>query len=114
MIRYERQIVIFLGTIFFLIVIIYGFFKISPVILGPEIVLKSPSDGEIVEDTNLIVRGSSKRITKLLINGSKVSLTKDGNFETNLAIWRGHTILVVEGYDRFGRKVSITKNIGTK
>jgi hypothetical protein len=113
MIRYERQILTVFSIIFFLGILIYGGFKLLPIVTGPKINISSPENGAIISDTTLKIRGSTERVTRLIVNGSKVDLDKEGNFETNLAIWRGHTILVIEGYDRFGRKVSITKNIGT-
>ncbi len=114
MFRHQRQIILFLILCVFVAFICFGVYQLYPIIKGPEIEVLSPKQGEVIEETSLKIRGNTKRVSKLFINGSKIEMNKSGSFETDLAIYAGSNILLIEGYDSFGKKVSITKNIGTK
>jgi hypothetical protein len=114
MFRFQKTLGVILSGAILVIILIYGGYKLLPIIRGPEIEVSNVNSGDLLSGTTITLRGSTKRVTKLYINGSKVNLSKEGSFETDLAIWEGSTILLLEGYDRFGRKVSITKIIGTQ
>jgi hypothetical protein len=114
MFRYQKQITIFFTIFILVFTISYGIFRFYPIITGPKISIYTPEQGLIVDKTSITISGETQRVSKLYINGSKINLNKKGDFATTLAIYKGHNILIVEGYDRFGRLTTITKNIGTK
>ena len=92
----------------------YGIFIFSPILKRPSVIINYPSEGETVSGTEIIVKGQVKNVSRLYLNGSQLTISKNGGFESRLAIWEGHTILVITGYDRFGRSVSVSRIIGTK
>jgi hypothetical protein len=101
-------------SLFSLSVFGYGIYKALPIILGPKVELSYPQNAEVVEGTTIPVRGTVTRVKTLYINSIPTAFTESGSFETRLSIYPGNNILVVEGYDRFGRLTTITRNIGTK
>jgi hypothetical protein len=108
-----RKILIFaLIASFSASVLAYGVYKALPIILGPEIVISSPLDGEVVHGTSISVRGSVHRAKTLHINSIPTAFTEDGNFETRLPVYPGSNILIIETSDRFGRTTKKTINIG--
>jgi Glucodextranase, domain B len=114
MLRTQKKILIFVAIVATIAIISYIAYTIWPTIKGPSIDLLSPQNGEIVEGTSIIVKGETKNIAKIYMNGSPINLNKNGYFETKFAIYAGSNILVIEGYDRYGRKVNITRLLGTK
>lgn len=92
----------------------YGLFVFSPLLKRPSIIINTPQNGEIISGTEVIVRGEAKNISKLTLNNFPLIVSKSGTFEGRLAIWEGHTILILTGYDRFGRSVTVSRIIGTK
>ncbi len=110
----RKVVFIALLTWFSLTVVGYGIYKATPIILGPKIELSTPQDGEIVAGTSISVRGTVLRAKSLYINGIPVFFNEDGNFETRLAVYPGSNILILEAYDRFGRLLSMNRNIGTR
>lgn len=110
----RKIILVTLLTLFSLTVVGYGIYKALPIILGPKIVLDSPKDGEIVEDTSVSVRGSVTRTNSLYINEIPTAFSESGYFETRLPIYQGSNILIVKSVDRFGRTTSKTITVGTK
>lgn len=106
-----------LGTAVFLIVlgiVGYGIYVFTPILSQPKIHVSSPAQGEVMEGTELIVRGSVQNINKLQINNVPVDISKSGSFETKIAIWEGSTILTFTGTDRFGRSTTVTRIVGAR
>lgn len=95
-------------------VLVYGTYKALPIILGPKIELTSPHPNEIAEGTTMEVSGHVYRAKQLTVNSIPTAFTETGEFYTKIAIYPGENILIVEATDRFGRVVTITRNIGTK
>lgn len=92
----------------------YGLFVFSPLLKKPNITVNTPQNGEIVSGTEVQVRGTVENVSKLTLNNTLLTISKSGTFEGRLAIWEGHTILILTGYDRFGRSVTVSRIIGTK
>jgi hypothetical protein len=113
MLRMQKNIFILVITTVLIGVLSYISYIIYPTIRGPQITLDSPADGEIVEGTQIDVRGSSVNVAKIFMNGTPLNISKEGNFYGKFAIYAGSNILVIEGYDRFGRKVSLERILGT-
>lgn len=92
----------------------YGLFVFSPLLKRPNITISTPQNGEIVSGTEVQVRGTVENVSKLTLNNTPLTISKSGTFEGRVAIWEGNTILVLTGYDRFGRSVTVSRIIGTK
>lgn len=99
---------------FIIFVLVYGFYKALPLILGPSVAVSTPIEGELVAGDIIEVSGSVVRSKKLFINNIPTAFTEDGLFNTRIPVFKGHNIIVVEVQDKFGRNFSLTRNIGTK
>lgn len=84
-----------------------------PIILGPNISISSPTSGEIVTGTSIIVRGTVLRSRSLYVNNIPTAFSEDGTFQTTIAVYPGSNIIVFIAEDKFGRSVRQTLNIGT-
>jgi hypothetical protein len=109
--RYSKQILKIFFAIFFLIIIVFGVYRLSPILQGPEVEIYNLENGEIKNGTFLEIKGSSKNLHKLYINGSLTEIEKTGNFETRLALFPKNNILQIVGVDKFGREIKKTYNI---
>jgi hypothetical protein len=110
----RKILIIALLTWFSLTVIGYGIYRALPIILGPKIELNSPTEGEVVKGTSITVSGSVLRAKSLYINSIPTAFNDTGNFTTRLAVYPGSNILIIEAYDRFGRKVVLERSIGSQ
>lgn len=90
---------------------LYGAVEAWPLMAGPSLHLKSPSDYLVVEDGILTVAGSAARAARLTINGGELPHEPDGSFSTLLAFPKGTSILTFEATDRFGRTARTTRSI---
>lgn len=110
-----QKILVWLGSgLVFSGILGYGLFIFWPLLTRPEIIINTPQQGEIVSGTEVLVRGEVKNVNKLFLNNTSLNISKSGTFEGRVAIWEGNTILVLIGYDRFGRSVSVSRIIGTR
>lgn len=95
-----------LGLIVLALVIIVGYslYAAFPFLEGPS--LKVTSSTVAGEPTS--IRGVTKRVSFLEVNGEAVPLGEDGTFRAERTYPTGYTALTVTARDRFGRTVTKT------
>lgn len=89
----------------------YGVYEGLPLLLGPRIVLDSPTQDMNVPDGVLTVSGKVSRAAGLALDGAPVLPDEAGAFSSTLAFPRGSSILTLTARDRFGRTVSLSRTI---
>ncbi|MBI2048341.1 MAG: hypothetical protein HYT30_00215 [Parcubacteria group bacterium] len=90
--------------LFFLVVLAYAYFEARNVIRGPEITLAVPSEGLIVHESLVLVRGSASNITELRMNGRVVPTTEAGAFEEAHLLAAGYNKITLHATDKMGRE----------
>jgi Glucodextranase, domain B len=88
--------------LFFLFIIVYGFFRSQDLIFGVKIKNVNIEDGQTFGQNPLNVTGNAKNAVNLSLNGRKVSIDKDGNFNETIALLSGYNVLSIEAVDKFG------------
>lgn len=89
----------------------YGLIEGWPLIAGPSLSVISPEDGASVPGGILTVNGRAARAALLTLNGGILVRDKDGHFSETLTFPRGGSILTFVATDRFGRHVTVTRNV---
>lgn len=95
-----------LGLIVLALVIIAGYslYAAFPFLEGPSLkVSASTASGEPTS-----IRGVTKRVSFLEVNGEAVSIGEDGAFSTERTYPAGYTAVTVTARDRFGRNITKT------
>ncbi len=110
----RKLLYITIFTLLLFSVLGYGFYKALPLILGPKIAIATPENGDVIEGTTVILRGTVERSQKLFINGIATSFSASGLFETVVPIYPGNNILTLTALDRFNRPTTVTLTLGTK
>lgn len=90
---------------------IYGGIEAYPLIAGPSLSLASPLEGQVVQNGVVSIAGQATRATSLTLNGAPLLPDEKGAFSTTLAFAAGTSILTLTAVDRFGRDVTITRNM---
>ena len=88
-----------------MIVVIYATYQMRGLINGPQIIIDSPSNGSSLTTPLVTIRGRAEQITKLFLNGDKLTPDHTGRFESQLLLAQGYNIIQLDGEDRFGRRV---------
>ena len=109
-----RKILAFtLIALFTLSILVYGFYKVQNLILGPNLEISYPAQNEILTGTTTSIRGTVYRGSQLYINSIPIAFSDKGLFETRIAIYPPNTIILAEVMDKFGRKYLKTLNISS-
>ena len=88
-------------TVFFILLIAYGFYEASAVLYGPRIII--PSEIIVVHEAFTNILGKAQNIAELRMNGASVSVTEDGNFSEPYLASPGENRVTLEAKDRYGR-----------
>jgi len=71
---------------FFLFIVIFVFFNSKNLILGVKIKNVNLVDNEKVSDNILKITGVAKNAVELALNGRKISIDQDGNFDETIVL----------------------------
>ena len=88
--------------IFFILIIIYAFFRSHDLIFGVKIKNVNIIDGTKVADAVLKITGNAKNATNLTLNGREISIDEAGNFNETIALLSGDNIINIKAQDKFG------------
>ncbi len=72
-------------------------------LFGPQISLDFPSDGEVVHNSNLEVKGQALNVAFLSLNGRQILTDEHGLFNEGLLLAKGYNIIEIMATDKFGR-----------
>ena len=100
-----RTIIVILIAVF---IAGYAYFRSENLLLGPKIVVTSPSNGATMETDLVTISGEAKRIATLQLNGRQIFTDKEGRFSESLLLSYGYNIIELAARDKFGRSTSQT------
>lgn len=83
-------------------VLIYGYYEFRGFLYGPELSIESPQNGTTVETPVVDVSGTTKRISKITLNGGPIFVDEKGLFSKRVPLVPGHNYMTVSVEDRFG------------
>lgn len=89
----------------------YGLMEAWPLIAGPSLSISSPTNNAPFPGGIVSVRGKTGRTAQLTLDGAPILHEEDGDFSSTLTFPRGGSILTFVATDRFGRTVTVTRNI---
>lgn len=81
----------------------YLYHQTEQLFRGPEITILEPVDGSTVNEPITSIRGSTKNLQSLTLNGLTITTDEDGVFSEVRALLPGLNIWKIIGADRFGR-----------
>jgi hypothetical protein len=83
----------------------YGLFSFRHVFQGPEIVVESPTEGQIVSGL-VEVKGYAPNTTHTSIDGKTLYVDESGHFDEKVLLSAGPATITLYAKDRFGREVT--------
>lgn len=95
-----------IGGIFVALIFGYALFRSWDLLVGPELIIKSPTNGEVSKNGIIQVTGEAERIASLYLNGRQIFTDEAGAFKETLLLLPGYNIIVVEAKDKFGRQAA--------
>ena len=93
-----------IATIIFLFIAIYAVWNGRNWVLGPQIKVTSPTQGENVKQNPLWVEGVAKNVSFISLNGRQIFVDKDGKFKEKVLLSPGENSLEIFAKDRFNKE----------
>lgn len=90
--------------ILFILLIAYSLYQARFLILGPQIWIINPQDGQTVESPLVIIEGRAKNITWISLNDRQIFTDEKGAWSEKLIVSSGISIMTAKARDRFGRE----------
>ena len=88
-------------SIFFLLIIVYAFFRSHDLIFGVKIRNTNITDGEKVTESILKITGNAKNAVNLTLNGREISIDENGDFNETIALLSGYNVINITAKDKF-------------
>jgi hypothetical protein len=89
-------------SIFFLLIVIYAFFRSHYLIVGVKIKNVNMLDGTKVANSVMEINGNAKNAINLTLNGREISINEVGDFNETFALLKGYNIINITAKDKFG------------
>jgi len=105
-----RQIVRATGAfVTILLVLLYIGFQSRILLLGPQVVLTS--DLEVVQNERFVtITGQAQNLVRITLNGRQIFTDEAGNFEEDVFLENGYTIVTIAAVDRYGRQTKVERS----
>ena len=91
--------------ILFVLLIAYSLYEARFLILGPQIWIDSPKDGEVAREPLVTIQGRAKNIAWISLNDRQIFTDEKGVWSEKLLVSEGVSIMTVSARDRFGREI---------
>jgi hypothetical protein len=88
-------------SIFFVLLLVYAFFRSRDLILGVKIKNVSLKEGAYQEQV-LNVAGNAKNAIKLSLNGRSITMNQAGDWNEAIALLPGYNVVSIKAEDKFG------------
>jgi hypothetical protein len=104
----RKKLELALVVLLILFSLLYGAFKIYPLIIGPSVTIYNPHDGDIVPANTFEVSGQALRVKEVTIQGRPIPIGTDGHFAELLLSQAPYTLVVVTATDFYGKTITKT------
>lgn len=82
-----------------ILTVMYAFYRIQPLIIGPSITIYHPKDGDYVASTTFEISGKVTKVKEITLQGRPIAIDTDGHFKELLVANPPYTILVLTATD---------------
>jgi hypothetical protein len=101
-INFSPRLLIFLSLA--AILVLYVLFQARFLILGPQVTILFPKEGQEVMEPLLTINGEARNISRISLNGRQIFTDESGFWSEKLLLSPGTSIMTVKVVDRFGRE----------
>jgi hypothetical protein len=91
-------------VLFFVSIAGYAYFEARNILYGPQIFVSAPEEGITVTESFVVLRGTTKNIVEIRMNGFPIPVTEEGVFEEPVLLSPGYNAIVFSAQDKLGRE----------
>lgn len=101
---FKKQMNTGVFIIFFIFIVMYGFFQARSIILGVKIKDLNIQNNSVFQENPVKITGNTKNAIFVSVNDREITIDKNGNFEEHIALLSGYNILEIKAEDKFGNQ----------
>lgn len=83
---------------------VYSLYQARFLIFGPQVWITSPTNGQTIEDSLVIIEGRAKNVAWISLNDHQIFTDENGKWSEELIVSDGISIMTIKARDRFGRE----------
>lgn len=91
--------------LFLFLLISFTIYKLTPLILGPRIIINYPLSTDIIDTPTYVLRGQVLRAKSARILDREIIMDQSGYFNEILISQKPYSTIYVHAIDKWGRKV---------
>lgn len=88
--------------VFFVLILIYAFFRSHDLIFGVQIKDVNITDGMETTESIQKITGNAENAILLSLNDREISIDEKGNFNETIALLLGYNVVTIKAKDKFG------------
>ncbi len=101
----QKLILKVLTYIFLFLLVSFTLYKLTPLLLGPRIVINYPLPSDTVDTPTFVLRGQILRAKSATLFDRDIVMDQAGNFNEILLSQKPYTTIYLHAIDKWGRKV---------
>ncbi len=89
----------------------YSGFELRNSLIGPTLIINTPSPGQTLSSSVTTITGKATNISFLYLNGRQIYTNELGIFEETVLVPQGYNVLTLEAIGRFNKKIVRTVTV---
>ncbi len=89
--------------ILFILLISYSLYQARALLVGPQVSITRPLDGDTVENSMITIEGKARNIAWISLNDRQIFTDEEGWWSEKLIVSSGISIMTVKARDHFNR-----------
>lgn len=109
-----KKIAVLISLVFLLLFVFFVGGKVIGFLRSPHLRIDAPQEGIIVNTPMVGVRGKAEQESQLTVNGREIKVDELGNFDEEIELPAGRTLLEFVVRDRFGKTAHAMRYVVVK
>lgn len=101
----KRLITLSVSAVLVIAILVFIFFKTRDIIFGARLDVFNITDGQVVTDPYLEVKGQIKNAASIELDGHPVIPNHEGAFSEGIVLSPGYNIITIKTIDKFGNHI---------
>lgn len=101
----QKLILKVLVYIFLFLLVSFTLYKLTPLLLGPRIIINYPTPSDVIDTPTFVLRGQILRAKSATLFDRDIIMDQKGYFNEILIYQKPYSTIYVHAIDKWGRKV---------
>lgn len=105
--KFRKKLIIWNTLSLVIIMLIYGLFNARLLLIGPQIIIKTPENGTSFNSPFIEIHGEALNTSFIKMNDRTIYVNENNEFREKLLLPPGTSIIRIDAQDRFERSTEV-------